>query len=242
MVLNLNPNFVIEIFIILLILFILSQIFHLFDIKGSIAAVIVGAIVSFAGGLNWLILLIVFASVSQIVTKIGFKKKVAIQQQEGKGGERKVSNVVYGGAIGVIISLINVTVPYNFPYFIIFATAFAAIASDTFASEIGVLDSKTYLITTMKRCKTGLNGGVSKTGTLASLVGSGSIALTEYIIQFRAYDYYYAIIVLIAGFAASQFDSLLGALYENNQKLSKGSVNLLASLFAVVLATVILIA
>lgn len=242
MALDLNSYFIAEVSLILILLFVLSQLLHLFDVKGSVVAVIVGAIISFTGGIEWLILLIVFASVSQVATKIGFKRKLAKQEQEGTIGERKVSNVVYGGAIGVIIAILSVVIPYKFPYFVLFAAAFAAIASDTFASEIGLLDDKTYLITNFKRCKTGTNGGISVTGTLASLLGSALIALTYYILTHgRNGDIAFTSIVVITGFLASQFDSILGAVYENRGKLNKGAVNLLASLFAVILSFVVLV-
>lgn len=241
MVLDISLDFVVEITLILILLFVLSQLLHLFDLKGAVVAVIVGGIVSFTGGLDWLILLIVFAAVSQIATKIGFKKKLANHQQEGKRGERKVSNVVYGGSIGVVIAILNAAVPYNFPFFVLFAAAFAAITADTFASEIGLLDAQTYLITNFKRCETGINGGISRTGTLASFLGSALIALTFYILPDGMNNVLFAVIILIAGFLASQFDSLLGAVYENRGKLSKGGVNLLASLFAVLLSAAVLI-
>ncbi|SJK85247.1 DUF92 domain-containing protein [Cuniculiplasma divulgatum] len=228
-----NFYYVLEVLIVLVILFFLSQIFKLFDAKGAIGAVIIGAIVSFAGNLNWLILLILFAFFSHLATKYKFEEKMKLKQQEGTRGERKISNVAYGGAIGVMIALSNLFIPFNFPFFIMFAAAFAAITSDTFGSEIGVLDDRTYLITTFRRCETGINGGISIIGTFAAFLGSFLIALS-YVILTRSLNWEEPFfLILVAGFLGSNIDSLLGAIFENKNKMSKGQVNLVASIVAV---------
>ncbi len=233
MLLAFNFYYTIEVIIILAILFILSQIFKLFDIKGAIGAVIIGAIVSFTGNLNWLILLIIFAFVSHLATKYKFEEKLKRRQQEGTRGERRISNVAYGGAIGVVIAIFNYIIPYNVPFFVMFAAAFAAITSDTLGSEIGVLYEKTYLITTLKRVETGINGGVSVQGTFAALFGSLTIALS-YVILSGAVNWVEPFaIILVAGFLGSNVDSLLGALFENKGEMTKGQVNLASSVVAV---------
>ena len=53
----------------------------------------------------------------------------------------------------------------------LFSAAVAVAAADTFASEIGCLDERARMITTMKKCEPGLNGGVSPNGQIAALVG-----------------------------------------------------------------------
>ncbi|MHB1439249.1 MAG: DUF92 domain-containing protein [Cuniculiplasma sp.] len=225
--------YVLEVVIILAVLFILSQLFKLFDVRGAIGAVVIGAIVSFMGNLNWLILLIVFALVSHLATKFRFAEKMELKQQEGKEGERKISNVFYGGAIGVVVAFLNFFIPSTFPLFVLFAAAFAAITSDTFGSEIGVADKKTYMITTFKRVETGINGGISILGEIAALVGSFLIAIS-YVILTRTPNWVLPFSVIMgAGFLGCQVDSILGAILENSNKLSKGQVNLAASIVAV---------
>ena len=56
---------------------------------------------------------------------------------------------------------------------------FACCLGDTLASELGIL-SKTppILITTLKTVPPGTNGGISKTGTLASILGGFIMGLT----------------------------------------------------------------
>ena len=67
-------------------LFFASQKFHIFDLKGGIAALILGVIVDFAGYFTWLILLVVFALVSFAATKYRFAEKKKIKMQEGDMG------------------------------------------------------------------------------------------------------------------------------------------------------------
>ncbi len=228
-----SQNYILLVSAVLVLLFILSQILHIFDLKGAIAAVVLGAVVSFLGYITWLILLIIFALSSHIVTKYRFQYKKEHKYQEGELGERRIGNVVYAGAIGLIVAVANFISPYHLPYFLLFSASFAAIAADTFASEIGTLDSNTYMITTFKRTNTGINGGVSVLGEIAALAGASIIGLSYSLMSINQHVYLDFLAITIAGFISCQVDSLLGALFENDGKLSKGQVNFLASFSAI---------
>jgi Predicted membrane protein len=111
-----------------------------------------------------------------------------------------------------------------------------AITADTFGSELGTLDSKTYLITTFQRTTTGINGGISFLGEVAALVGSLIIAISYSLMSVNGIIVYDLIAITTAGFISCQIDSILGAVFENKGKLSKGQVNFLASLSSVLIA------
>lgn len=185
--------------------------------------------------------MIVFAVVSHIATRSFLETKKKISMQEGKEGERKTSNVIYAAFIGLGIAIVHFVEPISVPYFILFTVSFAVIASDTFASEIGIIDQKVYMITNMKHATRGINGGVSIIGELSALLGSFIISISYSLISHGTLSAEPIIAIGIMGFLGCQVDSVLGALFENKGKLTKGEVNLFASLSAVIVTGILLI-
>lgn len=92
---------------------------------------------------------------------------------------------------------------------------YACSASDTFASEIGILDDGwPYLITTLRKVPPGTNGGVTVLGLIASLMGGLIIGVTAAIVVPTHTILHRLAVVCIAttaGLAGSLLDSLLGA-------------------------------
>lgn len=212
---------------------------NIFDLKGSTAALFVGAFVVFTGSLSWLILLLVFAVGSHMATKAWFSRKKDLMIQEGTAGERSSSNVMYAAIIGLGISSMNFAHFASAPYFEFFAISFAVVNADTFASEIGVLDNKVYLITNMKRVQPGTNGGISLTGEIAALGGAFIIAIAYGLLNYSHFNIIAVVLIGVMGFIGCQIDSILGATLENRDKLSKGEVNFLSSFMAVLLSIVL---
>ncbi len=221
-------------------MFILSQVFGVFDVKGGLAAVVLGAFISVVANFNWLLLLVVFAFSSHLATKAWFKQKKKDSLQEGQAGERGYSNVIYAGVLGFLIaSFQGMTSTFNLPnipYFFLFAVSFAVINSDTFASEIGILDRKVYMITSFRKVQPGVNGGVSVTGTIASVLGALIIGVTYSILKTGTISPFPILVITSLGFAGSIIDSILGATLENRNYLSKGQVNMLSTILAVAAA------
>ena len=228
----------------LAILFAASRILNIFDLKGSTAALVVGLIVSFFGSIAWLVVLLVFAISSHLATKAFFDVKKKQNIQEGISGERRVSNVFYAALIGIAISSLNftnlITHSFYFHYFELFSISLAVVSSDTFASEIGVIDRKVYMITNFKRSTPGINGGISLTGEAAALLGAFIVALTYGLLNQGGFSIIKVLFVGGLGFLGCQIDSLLGATLENRNKLSKGEVNFLSSLLSVIVAIPVL--
>lgn len=217
----------------------------IFDLKGSLAALVVGLIVVFFGSVEWLILLVIFAVTSHYATKAMFERKKAKQLQEGQQGERSTSNVLYAGVIGLALACLNFVhtvlhvVPFN--YFELFAISLSVINADTFASELGFRDKRVYMITTFKRVEPGINGGVSLTGQIAALSGSLIIGVSYSLLGNGLFHLIPLAFVTLMGFLGCQFDSILGAVFENRGKMSKGEVNFFASLISVVISAIVML-
>ncbi|KAF2202687.1 hypothetical protein GQ43DRAFT_302140 [Delitschia confertaspora ATCC 74209] len=99
---------------------------------------------------------------------------------------------------------------------------YAAVASDTFSSELGILSkSKPRLITAPWRVvPPGTNGGVTLTGLGAGLLGSFIIAFTSTVLipfcqEWSLHDKaQYTLAITFAGFCGTLLDSYLGAILQ----------------------------
>lgn len=212
--------------------------FSLLTTDGSLAAAIVGTIIGLINP-SWLILLFSFLIAGVIVTKYRFREKKSIGVQEGIKGERGWRNVLSTGSAPLLIAILSLTDINPGIISALFLVAIGTAASDTLASEMGVLSNKTYLITNFRRVKAGTNGGISAYGTFWALIGAfvTSIFGGIFLKAFSSYPsgIYYLFIPGIFGFLGCIIDSILGATLENRGIIGKGAVNLLSALLAVII-------
>ena len=133
----------------------------------GIVAAVFGAVIVVAAGYAFLALLILFVVASVLATRYRFSEKKARQVQEGKSGERGVSNVIAHILIPTGLALAVVHNPPLVPVpaiAVLYASALAFGAADTFGSEFGVLAGKARSILTLRPVTPGTNGGVSSDG------------------------------------------------------------------------------
>jgi uncharacterized protein (TIGR00297 family) len=218
-------------------------------VAGAVAAAFGIVIVVFAG-FPFLALMILFVVASVLATRFRFERKRRANLQEGSAGERGVSNVVAhiviptglalaGGWSGSMLSVPALAVLY--------ASALAFGAADTFASEIGVLAGSARSILTFRPVAPGTNGGISGTGEVWALVGAATTALVG-LGLFAVFATavpplaVFVIVVVAAGFLGCQVDSVLGETLENRGYLTKGSTNFLGMASAVAIAAALLLA
>ncbi len=230
--------------LLLALLFALSQLLRIFDLKGGIAAAFVGGVIVFSADIEWLLLILIFAIASFGATKAFMDRKRKMSVQEGHNGERGYSNVVFGGVVGVLIAILSGLsfdgFAPKFQYFEVFAVSFAVITSDTFASEIGIIDNRVRLITDFTPVKPGVNGGISLTGTAAAVFGAAIIGISYSLLALGQIQLFPILFITGFGFAGNIIDSILGATMENKGILSKGSVNLLSALSATLIAVFVI--
>ena len=217
-----------------MILMVISRIRKILNESGTWAAAIMGLVVAIGGHWTWLVTLLAFLSAGFFVTRWRYDEKKEMGFNEGEDGERDWTNVISNGGVPMLISLYAFITEDWQELLPIFVASVAVATSDTFASEVGCLDKRVYMITTLKKCEPGLNGGFSPNGQIAALVGALLISLVAtalgMLVGAEALSSPVDVIVSISiiGFLGCQVDSLLGALLENRGYIGKGTVNTLA--------------
>lgn len=227
-------NLIISCFIIV-VLVIGSSKARVLDSSGIAAAVFVGLTVGVLGHWIWLLILLSFLASSHFATKWKFEDKKARNMSESDDGHRSWMNVIANGGIPTLVAALSFY-SENWELGIwVFGAAVAVATSDTFASEFGCLDDNVRMITNFKKCEAGINGGFSRTGQIAALLGAAIMSVLTLIAWYATNEstnidlgIQNSIAVLVIGFLGCQIDSLLGALFENRGLLTKGGVNALA--------------
>ena len=225
-----------------MILMVISRIRKILNESGTWAAAIMGLVVAIGGHWTWLVTLLAFLSAGFFVTRWRYDEKKEMGFNEGEDGERDWTNVISNGGVPMLISLYAFITEDWQELLPIFVASVAVATSDTFASEVGCLDKRVYMITTLKKCEPGLNGGFSPNGQIAALVGALLISLVATALgmlggaEALSSPVEFIVSISIIGFLGCQVDSLLGALLENRGYIGKGTVNTLASATGAIIA------
>ncbi|MEM4165910.1 MAG: DUF92 domain-containing protein [Candidatus Bilamarchaeaceae archaeon] len=190
------------------------------DRDGIISAVILGFLITYFGGFDYLFFMFLFLFLGVIVTRYEqqVKKDMGLYEYE-----RGVENVLSNGLGPTLFAIFS---PQFGP--IPFLASVAAVTSDTFASEIGVLGkSDPIFLGNLKKAKPGTNGAVSSLGTVASAVGAMLIgAFGMFVFNLNAKQ---AFFIGLAGFIGSLVDTLVGILEERGIG-TKGTTNFICSI------------
>ena len=214
---------------------------RILDGQGVFAAALLGFFVGCLGHWTWLLMLLCFLLSSHLATKWRFDEKTARGLNESTDGHRGWINVAANGGMPAIVALLAFLIEDWEHGLWMFAAAVAVATSDTWASEIGCLDDRVRMITTLKPCEAGVNGGFSPNGQLAAATGGILIGITALIASLIMFSTTVTDGILVAGVVAGlgilgcQIDSVLGAVLENRGLLTKGSVNALSIIAGVAL-------
>jgi TIGR00297 family protein len=217
-----------EYVILLVIVGLLIYIKGALDLLGSIFMIVMGIIIIFTAGVNWLLLIFAFLILGLVFTKYKheYKKGMGIYE-----GTRSVKNVISNGIVPFVMAAFG-----NYAGFI---GSIAVATSDTLASEIGVVDKNPRLITTFKKVPPGTDGGISPLGTAAGIVGAGIIGIIAYLLGISADPFTALKIAVISGTFGCFIDSILGAVLESRNYLTNEHVNLLATVSGAILGILI---
>lgn len=182
---------------------------HSLNKSGAIAALFVGIIIFGIGGWQWAILLLTFFITSSALSRTFKKKKQNLDEKFSKGHERDAGQVFGNGGIATFFAGLHFFYPNEPILWLCFSASLAAVNADTWATELGVLNpNPPRMITNLNKIvEKGTSGGISLTGTLASLAGSGLIA---FLASLLTDNWSLFLLITFSGLAGSLFDSLLG--------------------------------
>ena len=184
------------------------------DLLGTAAAVVIGFIVFFSGGISGFAIFLFFFLSSSIITKVC--------GNEERKKRRGISSVLANG-LPAAISLIFYSLTANQMFLVAFTAAVAEATSDTWAGEIGQLSHRDPVsIVTFTRVQKGISGGVTVLGLVASLIASLMIAVLfagTFGSTFRI-----AAAITASGFTGALFDSFLGATVQAQYRRKDGTI------------------
>ena len=220
-----------------LILFILGFITYKrksLDLFGSAVMIIMGIVLIFSAGTNWLLLIILFLVMSLLATKYSKKYKMSLGEFEGR---RTSKNVISNGVVACFMAAFG---GYYLPFVGGFIGAIATATADTLASEIGVLDQNPRLITTFQKVNPGTNGAVSVLGTAVGMAGAAVIGIAAYFLGIMPNALSAILVSIISGTVGCFMDSILGALFENQGWITNEHVNLIATVVGAIVGILLI--
>lgn len=204
------------------------------DILGTAIMIIMGIVIIFSAGANWLLLIVLFLVMSLIATKYSRKYKMSLGEFEGR---RTSKNVISNGVVACFMAAFG---GYYMPFVGGFIGAIATATADTLASEIGVLDQNPRLITTFQKVNPGTNGAVSVLGTTVGIVGAAIIGIAACLLGIISDPVAAIAVSIVSGTVGCFMDSILGALFENRNLLTNEHVNLMATIVGAIVGILLI--
>lgn len=193
------------------------------DLLGSLTMVLMGIVIIFSAGANWLLLLVIFLVLSLIATKYSKSYKRSLGEYEGR---RSSKNVISNGIVAFMMAAFG---GYYLPFVGGFIGAIATATADTLASEIGILQQP-RLITTFQKVDPGTDGAVSVLGTAVGMLGALIIGISAYLLGVVSNPASAILVSVISGTVGCFMDSFLGATFERANMLTNEHVNLIATI------------
>ena len=200
-----------------------SIFFKKLTVTAAITGGILGWLIYAGGGYRGLSLVVVFFILGTAATSWKKKEKLAIRANAGHQATRTTGQVVANAGVAALTGLLAVLFPSRRDLLqLMMAGSLSAAMADTLSSELGmVYGRRFYHILTWKPDEKGQDGVVSLEGLLIGIIGSAVIALI-------ANNHFW--VIIIAGTIGNLADSLLGAFFERQGRLSNNTVNLLNTL------------
>lgn len=185
--------------------------------SGVVGAITSGTTITTMGGWSWGLSLIFFFISSSLLSHFREQDKArAAADKFSKGSQRDITQAAANGGLATLLALAYGLTSSPRAHRLLkagFTGALAAANADTWATELGILNSSPpRLITTGKPVVPGTSGGITLLGTAAAFGGALSLGLWFWMLQgFRKSLAALPLISAIGGMAGTVFDSFLGA-------------------------------
>ncbi len=185
--------------------------------SGVAGALLTGTTTFGLGGWSWGLSLIFFFASSSFFSHFRARAKAGIAADKfSKGAQRDFGQVAANGGVATLFALAYASVPSQTLHEACLAAYTGALASataDTWATELGVLNSQPpRLITTGKRVAPGTSGGITLSGTAAAGLGGLALGSAFWLFEHcRKALAWLPLVGLLSGLGGSLVDSLLGA-------------------------------
>ena len=203
------------------------------DLFGSLTMIVMGVVIIFSAGTNWLLLLIIFLVLSLFATRYSKSYKRSLGEYEGR---RSSKNVISNGIVAFMMAAFG---GYYLPFVGGFIGAIATATADTLASEIGILQEP-RLITTFQKVAPGTDGAISVLGTAVGMLGAFIIGISAYVLGVISNPWSAIFVSVIAGTIGCFMDSLLGATLERAKMITNEHVNLSATITGAVIGIILI--
>ncbi|HMA05309.1 MAG TPA: DUF92 domain-containing protein [Methanomicrobiales archaeon] len=202
--------------------------FRVADVSGLFSGTLVGIILIVFADVRWFLVMIAFLAMGSGATRYRFEAKAAAGIAESHGGVRGYVNVFANGIVGVAAAVLYGLSGGNPLPLALFLGSVATAAADTMGGEIGMTSHDPVLITTLEPVPKGTNGGITMLGEASALCASVAIAASALLLGIGSSRM--LLFAVLAGFAGSNVDSLVGALLENRGVIGNAGTNLIATL------------
>jgi uncharacterized protein (TIGR00297 family) len=192
--------------------------------SGFIGGVVIGTVIYLCLGPAGSLILFTFFSLGSWASKHKYTWKALRGVAQENKGRRGSKHAIAKGGVGLVMAIMALLTDTPEIFTIAFVAAFATATFDTISSELGqIYGKRPFLITTMRPAPAGTDGAISVEGTILGVLSATFISMEAYLlhlINLRSIA-----IVIIAAFAGTTVESILGATIERKKWVSNEVVN-----------------
>ena len=175
--------------------------------SGFVAGVLVGTVVYATVGRAGFGLLALFFVFGSAVTRIGYRRKAAIEAAEAGGGARSILNVAGKGLVPVACGVTAFLLDRPSWCLVAYTSALAAALGDTTATELGsLLGKRCRTVPGLKAVPPGTPGAVSLEGTALGAVAAALLGTSAAAVGFVPWPAVW--IVVVAAVVAGLWESI----------------------------------